>query len=130
MKKNLNIVFSLILVMFLVTGCGCNKKDNNKEVVDPNKPVINYKTIKNLKFGTASFYVSNGKTYVDTTIINETNNDIKIEKFTILFKDSNNKTIKTLDVSLDVVKKKETKNINESIDGELYEIANIDYEIK
>lgn len=128
--KKFKLFLAITLSIFLITGCSNNKKVKKEETKDPNAPVVNYKTVKDLKFGTASFYISGGKTFVDTSIINETNKDIKVNKFTILFKDSDNNIIKTLDVSLDTVKKKETININEFVDEELFQTAHIDYEIK
>lgn len=130
-RKFLNIVF-VLFITFLMVGCGCNKKEVKKEKKDSNlnKPVITYKNVGDLKFGTASFYISDNKTYINTSIINETNKDIEIKQFNILLKDSSNKVIKTINVKIEKIKSKETKEILEEIDGTFFETNSIDYEIK
>lgn len=129
MKK----VFFSMLCLLIVTGCGCNKKEEKKvekNEPNPNTPVIKYETVGNLKFGTASFYVSGEKTYVKTSIINETNKDIKVEQFNILLVDSEGTTLTKINVELGLVKAGETKEINETVDGKYLSTAKIDYEIK
>ena len=70
------------------------KEEKNK--INSNVPVIKYETVGNLKFWTTSFYVSGEKTYIKTSIINETKNDIKV--------DSDGKTLIKINVELGVVK--------------------------
>lgn len=132
MKKN---IFNLLIVLFLATivvGCGCKKKEEKKKepITNQNEPVIKYKTLNNLKFGTASFYISNEKTYINTSIINDTKDNIDIKEFTILLKDSEDKILKTITIKLGTVKAGETKEINESVDGKYVNTDKIDYDIK
>lgn len=133
MKNRIFNLLSIIFILLLITGCGCNKKEEKKDdkiETNSNTPVIKYETIKNLKFGTASFYVSGEKTYVTTSVINETKNDIKIEKFNILLIDSNGKILTKININLGLIKAGETKEITESINGKYLSTEKIDYEIK
>ena len=133
MKKNFLNLLSIIFVLLIITGCGCNKKQESKEEkkeTNSNNPVIKYETVGNLKFGTASFYVSGEKTYVTTSVINETKNDIKVNQFYVLLVDNDGKTLTKINVDLGVVKAGETKEINESIDGKYLSTEKITYEIK
>ena len=59
MKK----VFFSMLCLLIVTGCGCNKKEEKKVETEKSNKV---EAVANLKFGTASFYVSGEKTNVKT----------------------------------------------------------------
>lgn len=92
--------------------------------------MIKYENVGNLKFGTASFYVTGEKTHVKTSIINETNKDVKVEQFNILLIDSAGVTLIKIKVELGIVKAGETKEINESVDGKYLSAEKIDYEIK
>ena len=78
------------------------KEEKNK--INSNVPVIKYETVGNLKFWTTSFYVSGEKTYIKTSIINETKNDIKVKQFYVLLVDSDGKTLIKINVELGVVK--------------------------
>lgn len=136
MKRRL---FNLLIILFLFTivvGCGCKKnekiKKENKETTktNQNEPVIKYKTLNNLKFGTASFYISDEKTYINTSIINDTKDNIEVKEFNILLKDSEDKILKTIPIKLGTVKAGETKEINEYVDGKYVNTEKIDYDIK
>jgi hypothetical protein len=132
MKKVLKVGICLFLLIGLVTGCGCNKKKETtvEEPENPNAPIINYQTVNDLKFGAASFYVSDGKTYITTSVVNETKKEITVNEFNILFKDSNDNVLKTLNVKLGKISAGETREISESVEGELTNTSTIDYEIK
>lgn len=131
MKKNKFKILCLVLTIFIVTGCGCNNKKEIKEKTkNPNAPIIKYEQVGNLKFGTASFYISDENTYINVSIINDTKSDVKVEKFKILLKDSEGKVIKSIDEKLEIIKAGETKEISDSVEGKLFDIATIDYEIK
>lgn len=133
MNLKIKNLLSLIFMLLIITGCGCSKKEKMKEEknkINSNVPVIKYETVGNLKFGTASFYVSGEKTYIKTSIINETKNDIKVNQFYVLLVDSDGKTLTKINVELGVVKAGEIKEINESIDGKYLSTEKISYEIK
>ena len=57
MKKILTISISMLLVLGLVTGCGCNKKEENKkeESYNTNSGVVGDKVVEELNLTNTSF---------------------------------------------------------------------------
>lgn len=133
MKKNIFKIITVFTIALLITGCGTKKKEETtqKQPDNPNNQPIKYQTVKDLKFGTASFFINDNDTYISTSIINDTNNDIKVNSFYVLLKDSDGNIIKKEKIDLGVIKAKETKEITEhKISGKYQKTAKIDYEIE
>lgn len=136
MRKNYLRIFSLLFMVLIITGCGCSKKSEPKDPIkqeeknneNVNAPVVNYKDFKGLKIGTASFSVNGEKTFVKVSIKNDSNQSITVNNFKILLKDSDGKVVEELTENLGTLKPSETKEINDSVDKKLLNIATIDYE--
>ena len=121
MKK----IIIMILVVGLVTGCGCSKKE--KEPVQINEPDV----VENQDFEGLEFVnVGVKDKVIKTTIINNTNSVYNGSKFSMKIMDENGKLIKEI---IDEVKEKvevgSTLTIETKTDIDLSKAAMIEYSI-
>ncbi len=121
MKK----IIIIILVVGLVTGCGCSKKE--KEPVQINEPDV----VENQDFEGLEFVnVGVKDKVIKTTIINNTNSVYNGSKFSMKIMDENGKLIKEI---IDEVKEKvevgSTLTIETKTDIDLSKAAMIEYSI-
>ena len=125
-------LLSVLLLVLLVVGCGCSKKeDSKKEKKDPNTPVINYDKIGDLKIGTSSFYISGEYTYISVSIINESSKDITPTSVTAILKDEAGTVLKSELINVGTIKGNKTKEIKDHpIVGKYTSAATITFAIK
>jgi hypothetical protein len=102
MKKNLKKIFAMLLVVSLVTGCGCTKKENNvtnNATGENNKEqtVVDDQIYEGLEF--VNVGVSNG--VIKTIVINNTGFVYEGSKFSIKVMDSNG-TTQTIETKVDI----------------------------
>ena len=129
MKKIMTLSISMLLVLGLVTGCGCNKKDkeqNNKVNNDGNQTVVEDQVFEGLEF--VNVGASNG--VVTTIVINNTGLVYEGSKFSMKIMDENGNVLVEL---TDEVKTKmetgTTQTIETKTNIDLSKAASIEYSI-
>jgi hypothetical protein len=133
MKKNLKKIFTLLLVVSLVTGCGCTKKENNvtgeNNAIDDNnkeQTVVDDQIFEGLEF--VNVGVSDG--VIKTIVINNTGFVYEGSKFSMKVMDSNgNVLIETTDEVKTKMENGTTQTIETKVDIDLSEAASIEYSI-
>ena len=138
MKKIIMTSMSMLLVLGLVTGCGCNKKEENKKTetteevkVNTNKEVVKEQEVEGIKMTNTSLRTENGISTLQTDVTNSTSTDYKLDEYTIIVKDKDGKEIVRMPGYVgDTIKAGETKTINSSVDIDLSNAASIEYEVK
>ena len=137
MKKQIKSLLALLLVVTLVTGCGCTNKDNKKNnakddvKVNTEENVIKDQTFEGLTFTNTSLTTTNGVSTLITEVSNSTGSDYTLEEFTITIKNKAGEVITTIPGYVgDVIKNGETRTINSSIDIDLSSASSIEYSVK
>ena len=137
MKRQIKSLLALLLVVTLVTGCGCTKKDNKKNnakddvKVNTEENVIKDQTFEGLTFTNTSLTTTNGVSTLITEVSNSTGEDYTLEEFTITIKNKAGEVITTIPGYVgDVIKNGETRTINSSIDIDLSNASSIEYSVK
>jgi hypothetical protein len=133
MKKNLKKIFTLLLVVSLVTGCGCTKKENNvtgeNNAIDDNnkeQTVVDDQIFEGLEF--VNVGVSDG--VIKTIVINNTGFVYEGSKFSMKVMDSNgNVLIETTDEVKTKMENGTTQTIETKVDIDLSNAASIEYSI-
>lgn len=129
MKKIIMISISVLLILGLVTGCGCNKRDKEKNAKvdnDKNQTVVENQVFEGLEF--VNVGASNG--VVTTIIINNTGVVYEGSKFSMKIMDENGNILKEL---TDEVKIKmetgTTQTIKTKTNIDLSKAVSIEYSI-
>ena len=130
MKNNLKKILGVLLVVGLVTGCGCNKKDkeetNKVDSNDGNQTVVEDQVFEGLEF--VNVGASNG--VVTTIVINNTGVVYEGSKFSMKIMDENGNVLTEL---TDEVKTKMEKGTTQTIEtktkADLSKAASIEYSI-
>lgn len=135
MKKIIMMSFTVLLIVGLVTGCGCKKKEKVKvkeEIkVNTNKDVIKNQEVDGIKMTNTSMVTTNGLTKLVTSVTNDTDKDYKLDEYMIIIKDKDGKEIVKIPGYVgDTIKSGETRTINSSVDIDLSNAASIEYEVK
>ena len=132
MKKIISVSILMLLVMGLVTGCGCTKKEKEDKNEKPdNTPVTADDQINNLIYEGLEFVnagVSDG--VIKTIVINNTGSVYKGSKFSMKIMDKEGNTI--LELTDEVKGSMETgttKTIETKVDKDLSEAVAIEYSI-
>ena len=117
MKKVISLTISMLLVLGLVTGCGCNKKDSKKEKkeevkVNTNKDVIKDQEVDGNKMTNTSLVTTNGITKLTTNVTNESETDYPLEEYIIIIKDKDGKSKKKLEKMKMTINKKSNPKIH------------------
>ena len=123
MKKNILIITSILLVLGLLTGCGCSKKEDTKK---DNKPVVNNQIYEGLEF----VNVSAKEGVITTVVINNTGYTYEGSKFKMKIMDENGNVLtEETDEVKESVKTGTTKEIKTKTKADLSKAASIEYEI-
>lgn len=135
MKKIIMMSFTVLLIVGLVTGCGCKKKEKEtvkEEIkVNTNKDVIKDQEVDGIKMTNTSMVTTNGLTKLVTSVTNDTDKDYKLDEYMIIIKDKDGKEIVKIPGYVgDTIKAGETRTINSSVDIDLSNAASIEYEVK
>ena len=131
MKKVLMTSISLLLVLGLVTGCGCNKKEKENVKKEEATPGVADKVIEDQIFEGLEFVNVGAKDgVVKTVVINNTGVVYEGSKFTMKIMDSNGNVLK--EVTSEVKGPMETgttKEVSTKVDVDLSKAAAIEYSI-
>ena len=137
MKKSISL-FSIFLVSLLVfvTGCGCNKKnDEKKEEINnikynTNQGIIEDKEVGGLHLTNTSLETSEYSSTLVTLVSNPTDKNIQVGMFRIYVKDKDDNLIKTIIAYVGgEIKAGESKEITTNIDMSLENAFKVEYEI-
>ena len=132
MKKIFTISIAMLLVLRLVTGCGCNKKDENKkeESYNTNSGVVGDKVVEELNLTNTSLVSKGNYSTLVTLVTNPTSEDKEVRIFNIYVKDKEGKEIVTLQGYVGgVVPAGESREITSNVDMNLDHAHTIEYEI-
>ena len=139
MKKKLITSLSVLLVLGIITGCGCKKKENTKDNTNnqprisenTNKGIVEDKTVDGIKMTKTSMITNNGETVITTKVVNNTGKDYTLKGYNIIIKDKDGNVIKTLPGYFgSIIKNGETKELKNSTNADLSEAVLIEYEVK
>ena len=126
MKNKMIKTLAMLLVVGLVTGCGCSKEETNKVDNNENQSVVENQVFEGLEF--VNVGVSNGT--VTTIVINNTGVVYEGSKFSMKIMDENGLLITEL---TDEVKTKmetgTTQTIETKTSVDLSKAASIEYSI-
>lgn len=137
MKKNISL-FSIFLVSLLVfvTGCGCQKKnDEKKEKINnikynTNQGIVEDKEVGGLHLTNTSLETSEYSSTLVTLVSNPTDKNIQVGMFRIYVKDKDDNLIKTIIAYVGgEIKAGESKEITTNIDMSLENSFKVEYEI-
>ena len=139
MKKTFLMTLSLVLVVGLVVGCGCKKKDDSKKGNKEKQPVVKTNTepevikdreVDGIKLTNSSVITTDGVTDITTSVTNPTSEDYHLDEFKIIVKDKNGDVMITLPGYVgDVIKAGETRTIRSSVSMDLSNAKSIEYEV-
>lgn len=130
MKKTLQITLLLGLTIFLVTGCGCEKKKEVKEKVNTNEGVIEDKVVEELKLTNTSLVSTENSAVLVTRVTNPTSEDKNVRIFNIFVKDKDGNLIVKLEGYVGgVVPAGESRDITSNVDRNLDNAYTVEYEL-
>ena len=128
MKKVISLSISMLLVVGLITGCGCKKKtkeDNNKANIKGDK-VIEDQIFEGLEF----VNVGASNNIVKTVVINNTGATYEGSKFKMKIMDKEGNVLKEVEDEVkEPMETGTTKNIETKVDIDLSKAGSIEYSI-
>ena len=127
MKNKLLITISMLLALGLVTGCGCTKKENKKEITNnEGKTVVEDQIFEGLEFVNAG--ASDG--VITTVLINNTGVTYEGSKFSIKIMDENGNTIvEEIDEVKEPMETGTTKEIKTKTNADLSKAVSVEYSV-
>lgn len=126
MKKNILIIVSILLVIGIVTGCGCSKKNETKKNNSNEEKVVKNQIFEGLEF--VNVKASNGE--IKTVVINNTGYTYEGSKFSIKIMDENGKVIKEeIGEVKEPMKTGTTKEVKTKTNVDLSKAASIEYSV-
>lgn len=133
MKKGIKIILVGIFMVSLVTGCGCSRKETNKDEEiksNTNEGVIKDQTVEVFEFKNTSLIREGNNTVLETTVTNTSTTDQELQEFKIEVKDKDGNVMETLIGFVgDKIKAGETRVINSYCGTDLTEATNIVYTV-
>ena len=130
MKKIVMMSISMLLVVGLITGCGCKKKEENKKE-ETNKTNENQTVVEDQVFEGLEFVnVGASNKIVKTIVINNTGVVYEGSKFSMKIMDENGNILKeVIDEVKGAMETGTTKTIETKVDIDLSKAAAIEYSI-
>ena len=130
MKKVISLSISMLLVVGLITGCGCKKKEENKKE-ETNKTNENQTVVEDQIFEGLEFVnVGASNKIVKTIVINNTGVVYEGSKFSMKIMDENGNVLKEVtDEVKEPMETGTTKEIETKVDIDLSKAAAIEYSI-
>ena len=131
MKKNILIILSMLLTLSLVTGCGCSKKENKKNIKNNNDNNTEQTVVEDQIFEGLEFVnVSAKDGVIKTVVINNTGYVYEGSKFKMIVMDANGGVItEEIDEVKDSMESGTTKEIETKTSADLTNAASIEYSI-
>lgn len=132
MKKIIGLTTIVLLTFALLTGCGCSKKENNKDEIktNTNENVIKDQQLEVFQFTNTSLIYEDNNSYLQTTVTNTSTETQYLEQFNIIVKDSLGNVIITLPGFVGAyIEPNASKIISSSCARDLTTASSIEYEI-
>lgn len=127
MKKILIVSFTFLSLLLLI---GCNKSIDENKSVYIKKGKIDNKNENGLVFSNSYLSIENGRTTYKTLIKNESDKDINIDYFYVIFKNSKDEEIINLPCYVGgVIKKGDSQTVDSNIDIDLSKAVKVEYRI-
>jgi len=126
-------LIALIGITLFATGCGCNKKDVEKEpeiIVNEETDVVKDQVFEGLQMTNTSLVTVDGNSKLVTVVTNNTGADYYLDEFKIIVKDENGEVITTLPGYVgEVIPNGETRTIDSNTDLDLSKAKSIEYSV-
>jgi len=135
MKNNLKKLFTMLLVIGLVTGCGCNKKEDTNKTkddvkVNTNEEVIKDQELEVFTFTNTSLVYENGTSTLETVVTNTSDQEQYLTEFKIIVKNDAGEEIVTMTGFVgSSIEAHGTETIISSYGDDLSKAASIEYTI-
>ncbi len=134
MKNKIIGTISLLLVVGLLTGCGCqNKKEKIKKEetkINTNENVIKDQKVGKLELTNTSLITKNGQSTLVTVVTNNTKEKVLVKSFDIYVKDKDKKLITTLLGYVgEEVPAGQSRTITSNVDRDLTQAYSVEYKI-
>ena len=137
MKKVLVTSLSMMMVLTLMTGCGCNKKTSGPTEQDKkiskntSKDVVKDQVVEGIKMTNTSMVTNDGVTTITVKVTNNTGSDYKLNEYVMIMKDKDGKEIRRIPGYIgSVIKNGEVKEIKSTTNVDLSDVVSIEYEVK
>ena len=132
MKKIVLSSIFMLLVLGLITGCGCNKKEEIKEngiKENKNKEVLKEQIVDGFKINNVSLITEGEMSTFNATVTNQQEEQY-IKSVDIIIKDKDGNIYVTLSGLIErKLKKNESQMINSSTNLDLNEVYSVSYKI-
>ena len=126
MKKNIKRLLGMLLVLGLVTGCGCSKESQKNNINNGDQTVVEDQIFEGLEF--VNVGASDG--IIKTVVINNTGVKYEGSKFSMKIMDENGNVIVELtDEVKEEMETGTTKTIETKTDADLSKAVSIEYSI-
>ncbi|MDD3452965.1 MAG: hypothetical protein PHN42_01640 [Bacilli bacterium] len=127
MKKMIKFVL-IFLALFIITGCGCEKKLTNKTIIEENKAkndvVVEDLVVTDIKL------IYEGSITTLTAKINNNNEENKNFIISIILKDDNGKEVKKLKQVIENLDNENYQTLSIGIVGDYSNIKNVEFYIE
>ena len=124
MKK----IIVVVMLLILVTGCGCKKKIDNKTTIKNNEATSDVK-VEKITFTDIKFVYEGGITTLSGTIKNNTKEE-KSFTATISLKDDDGKEVKKLQQIVEKLDKDSYQVLTTGIVGDYSKIKNVEFSVE
>ena len=133
--KTIKIILIGIFAISLVTGCGCEKKEESQAKeeakVNTNEGVVKDQVVESFKMENTSLVYENGTTLLETTVTNTSDKTEYLKEFEIKVMDKDGNEITTLIGFVGAsIEAGETKVINSYSGQDLSHAYSISYTVK
>ena len=126
-------LIALVAMTLFATGCGCNKKEVEKEpeiIVSEEQDVIKDQVFEGLQMTNTSLVTVNGNSKIVTVVTNNTGADYYLEEFKIIVKGENGEILTTLPGYVGgVIPNGQSRTIDSNTDVDLSKAKSIEYSV-
>ena len=133
MKKGIKIIISMLLVVGLVTGCGCKKKEKSEEEKIKTNEKEEFKkdqNINGIEISNINLTYENNMSTFTATVTNKTKVVKRVGIIDIIIKDKENKEVVTLKGMIDRnLNVNESASINASTNIDLTSYEKIEFKV-
>lgn len=132
MKKIISFGLVCLLGVGLITGCGCNKKETNTDILDEKEANTVIKDIKVEGLDVIDYLVllENNISTVYFEVVNNTEETKTYENIECSMYDKDGKVLYSFEEPLGTLESLESKEIKHQVDIDLTKVANVEYVLK
>ncbi len=120
-----------IILIILITGCGCNKKEEKKEEIKYNtkEEIVKEQNIEEMKIEFISLEYENKVSTLKTRVTNEKEEKQEEKYINIKYKNKEGKVVHTQLGYVKELEPKETTILVSNSDSDLSEVEKVEYEV-